>query len=110
MEKELQTLGKDQRMAEWVQHVSECRSSGLTVWEWCKQHEIKGKTYYYWQHRIWDSINESRSSQFVQIPVGAASASQVTAARIRINGAEAEIVAGTDAATIEAVCRALREC
>lgn len=110
MEKELQTLSKDQRMAEWAQRVSECRSSDLTVRKWCEQHEISEKTYYYWQHRIWESIKESRNSQFVQIPVKTASASQNTAVRIRINGAEAEIFAGTDAATIEAVCRALREC
>jgi len=110
MEKELQTLGKDQRMTEWAQRVSECRSSGLTVRKWCEQHEINEKTYYYWQHRIWESINESRSSRFVQISSETASVSQNTAVRIRINGAEAEILAGTDAATIEAVCRALRKC
>ena len=110
MEKELQTLGKDQRMEKWAQRVSECRSSGLTVRNWCEQHRINEKTYYYWQRRIWESMNESRSSRFVQIPVEAASAGQNTAVRIRINGAEAEIRAGTDAATIEAVCRAFREC
>ena len=110
MEKELQTLGKDKRMTEWAQRVSECRGSGLTVRNWCGQHGIKEKTYYYWQRRIWESMNESRSSRFVQIPVETASAGQNTAVRIRINGAEAEICAGTDAETIEAVCRALREC
>ena len=110
MEKGLQSLDKTQRMEEWAQRVSECRSSGLTVRKWCEQHEINEKTYYYWQRRIWESMNESRSSRFVQIPVETASAGQNTAVRIQINGAEAEICAGTDAATIEAVCRALREC
>lgn len=97
-------------MTEWAQRVSKCRSSGLTVRKWCEQHEINEKTYYYWQSRIWESINESRSSRFVQISSETASISQNTAVRIRINGAEEEIRAGTDAATIEAVCRALREC
>jgi P2-related tail formation protein len=110
MEKSLQSLGKNQRMEEWAQRVSDCRSSGLTVRNWCEQHGINEKTYYYWQRRIWETMNESRSSRFVQIPVEAASAGQTAAVRIRINGAEAEIRAGTDAATIEAVCRALREC
>jgi hypothetical protein len=55
-------------------------------------------------------MNESRSSRLVQIPLETATAGQDMAVRIRINGAEAEIRAGTDAATIEAVCRALREC
>jgi P2-related tail formation protein len=110
MEKSLQSLGKNQRMEEWAQRVSDCRSSGLTVRNWCEQHGINEKTYYYWQRRIWETMNESRSSRFVRIPVETASVGQNTAARIRINGAEAEICAGTDAATIEAVCRALREC
>ena len=110
MEKGLQSLDKTQRMEKWAQRVSECRSSGLTVRKWCEQHEINEKTYYYWQRRIWESMNESRSSRFVQIPAETATAGQNTAVRIRINGAEAEICVGTDAATIEAVCRALREC
>ena len=110
MEKDLQLLGENQRMAEWAQRVSECRSSDLTVRKWCEQHEISEKTYYYWQHRIWESMNEPRSNQFVQIPVETAAAGQNAAVRIRINGAEVEILSGTDAATIEAVCRALREC
>jgi len=110
MEKNLQLLGKNRRMEEWSQRVTECRSSGLTVRNWCEQHGINEKTYYYWQRRIWDSMNKSRSSRFVQIPAEAVSVGQNTAVRIRINGAEAEICAGTDATTIEAVCRALREC
>ena len=110
MEKGLQLLGEAQRIEEWAQRVSECRSSGLTVRKWCEQHEINEKTYYYWQRRIWESMNESQNSRFVQIPAEAATVGQNAAVRIRINGAEAEILAGTDAATIEAVCRALREC
>jgi hypothetical protein len=110
MEKDLQLLGKNQRMAEWAQRVSECRSSGLTVRQWCEEHGINEKTYYYWQHRIWESMNESRNGRIVQIPADGVAAGQNAAVRIRINGAEAEIRAGTDAATIEAVCRALRKC
>lgn len=110
MEKDLQLLGKNQRMEKWAQRISECRSSGLTVRHWCEQHEINEKTYYYWQRRIWESMNESRSGRFVQVPAEPISADQNMAVRIRINGAEAEICAGTDAATIEAVCRAFRAC
>jgi transposase-like protein len=110
MEKDLRLLGKNQRMEEWAQRVSECRSSGLTVRNWCEQHEINEKTYYYWQRRIWESMTESRSGRFVQIPAETATAGQNMAVRIRIHGAEAEICAGIDAAAIEAVCRALRTC
>lgn len=110
MEKDLQSLGKNQRIAEWAQRVSECRSSGLTVRKWCEQHEINEKTYYYWQRQIWESMKEPQNNRFVQIAAETVSAGQTAAVRIRINGAEAEIRLGTDAATIEAVCRALRKC
>lgn len=107
MEKDLQTLGKKQRMAEWVQHVSECRRSGLTVRRWCEQHEISEKTYYRWQRRVWESMNEPQGSRFVQIPVEPTTG-RTAVARIHIGEAEAEIYAGADAATVEAVCRALK--
>ena len=62
MEKDLQLLGKNRRMEKWAQCVSKCRSSGLTVRNWCEQHGINEKAYYYWQNRIWKSMNEPRDN------------------------------------------------
>ena len=32
--------------AEWTEKIRQCRESGLTVAEWCRQNSINPKTYY----------------------------------------------------------------
>ena len=39
-------------LLEWSQRVAECRSSGLSVTRWCAEHEIKPKTYFNWQKKV----------------------------------------------------------
>ncbi|MBM7615156.1 IS66 family insertion sequence element accessory protein TnpA [Alkaliphilus hydrothermalis] len=36
------------RINEWRQIISECRSSGKTIRDWCKENSIKSSQYYYW--------------------------------------------------------------
>lgn len=38
----------------WRERVRECKTSGLTVAEWCEQNHINKKTYFYWQKQVWD--------------------------------------------------------
>ena len=33
----------------WRERVRECKTSGLTVAEWCEKNHINKKTYFYWQ-------------------------------------------------------------
>ena len=42
----------DLLMREWAQMVRECRSSGLTVKEWCANNGVNIKTYYYRLKRV----------------------------------------------------------
>ena len=37
------------KVAEWSEKVQACRSSGLTVKEWCEQNHVCAKTYYTWE-------------------------------------------------------------
>lgn len=39
----------------WRQRVIECRSSGLTVKQWCENNNIHFKLYCYWQRKVWDA-------------------------------------------------------
>ena len=39
----------------WKDRISECKTSGLPVTEWCRKNELTKAKYYYW-HKI---INES---------------------------------------------------
>lgn len=40
------------RLEQWTSLVQSCSDSGLTKAEWCRQNNIKIKTYYYWQRRV----------------------------------------------------------
>ena len=37
------------KLAEWSERVQACRSSGLTVRDWCEQNHVCSKTYYTWE-------------------------------------------------------------
>ena len=64
------------KMAEWRIRIGECRNSGQTIKEWCRENDICLKTYYKWQRLIWDAETENRSIeaikpggiQFAEIP------------------------------------------
>ena len=36
----------------WKQRIIECRSSGKSVKEWCKEHDLDFTTYYRWERKI----------------------------------------------------------
>ena len=40
----------------WKQRIIECRSSGMSVREWCKEHGLDFTTYYRWERKILASI------------------------------------------------------
>ena len=39
----------------WRQRVIDCRSSGLTVKQWCEDNNVHYKLYCYWQRKVWDA-------------------------------------------------------
>ena len=39
-------------LQEWSSKIAECRSSGMSVRDWCAEHGIAAKTYYYWEKRF----------------------------------------------------------
>ena len=44
---EIRTVKRQLMLEEWEKQVVDCRSSGLTVQEWCRQNGVNDKTYYY---------------------------------------------------------------
>ena len=40
----------------WKQRIIECRSSGKSVKEWCKEHNLDFTTYYRWERKILASM------------------------------------------------------
>ena len=48
----VQGLKHAARLQEWSGKVAECRSSGIGVKAWCREHGISLKTYYNWERQI----------------------------------------------------------
>ena len=40
------------KIQEWREIVWECRHSGQRVGQWCKEHGISDKTFFYWQRKL----------------------------------------------------------
>lgn len=49
----VQKLTHEVRLQQWRQIVTDCRSSGQSIKDWCEKHEINIKTYYHWQKQVY---------------------------------------------------------
>lgn len=110
MSSALQTLNEQNKAAGWAVRIAECRNSGLSVREWCSEHNVCAQTYYRWQKRLFEMARAQQEVRFAEVtPVQSAHPNKV-AVTVRIAGAEAEICNGADAATVETVLRILKSC
>ena len=110
MNKDLQTLNGQNRLALWAGRISECRSSGQSVKVWCAENGICEQTYYKWQRRLFEMAQAQQEVQFAEVtPVLPVTCGNV-AVTVRIAGAVADIHSGADAATVETVLRILKSC
>ena len=114
MEQGLQKLNAENRLAEWTRRIAECRSSGVSVRQWCQEHGCTEKTYYYWQRRIFKLAQEQKQPEFAEISnrafVRASSYSPSIVATVEIQGARVHIHPGADEQTLGALLRALSSC
>ena len=53
------TVRAEYRMQNWAVLIEECRASGLTNKEFCRQHGISEKSYYYWLRKLRDHVAEA---------------------------------------------------
>lgn len=105
----LQKRNHQNKVALWAERVADCRSSGLSVREWCSKHDISTPSYYRWQKRVFDLSRAHCEPEFAEI-IRPPSSSPEIAVTVRCNGVEANIHNCADTATIEAVLRVLRSC
>ena len=102
-------------LLEWSQRVAECRSSGLSVTRWCAEHDIKPKTYFNWQKKVFAVMIEQQRQQleapeepehiFVELP--ALPVQNNLIASVRIGEASLEVYSGADADVVAALCKAM---
>ncbi len=96
---------KDKR-EHWRAHSEAWQESGQTQGEYCKQHELKLKTFAYWRRRF---KAESTTVRLVQLPTGTLQQSQGSTLRLLIDGRYTiEVADGFNPATLSRVLEVLR--
>ena len=95
-------------ISEWSEMVRACRSSGLTVQQWCNSNGINIKTYYYRLRKVRKALCEE-THDIVQIPLNTVN-SAVAASSIKINivNLNVELPDTISAATLVSVIEALK--
>ncbi len=110
-----------QNLMEWSRRVADCRSSGMSVTHWCAEHNVKPKTYYNWQKKVFAAMLAQQqaemsdaSPRFAELPPPA-DEKQPTAAEkqrdlvasVRIGDASLEVYGGASAEIVSALCKVL---
>ena len=110
-----------QNLMEWSRRVADCRSSGMSVTRWCTEHNVKPKTYYNWQKKVFAAMLAQQqaemsdaSHRFAELPLPADEKQLTTAekqrdlvASVRIGDASLEVYGGASAEIVSALCKVL---
>ena len=90
------------RAQTWAMLIQECNNSGLTKREFCQQHGISEKSFYYWLRKLRSHMAETAGPQLVQLESASLPDDML---QIQYRGAELKLPASVD---IEAVAMLLR--
>lgn len=52
----------------WQGNVAECRSSGLSVRQWCKENQVSPQTYYQWEIEVLEHASKEQAA-FAEVPL-----------------------------------------
>ena len=108
-----QVIVKDtNKLTEWERRISSCRSSGMTVQDWCTANGLAIKTFYYWNNKInklHQNINGT-GNIFYEVGSGIITPTYGIAATVEFSGLKATVHNGADEATLSAMFRALKSC
>lgn len=99
---EIALVKKQVIKAEWAERIRQCRESGLTVTEWCRQNDINPKTYYYHLRKIRKEICEQIPVPVMNIP------EEFHSVKISIGDMIAEIPEGISEQMMTSLIRAMR--
>ena len=107
----LQRVNRQQRLAEWSRRVEACRSSGLTVVQWCQENGIAVSTYFSWQKKVFQALKEVHEITFAEVPVLEYSQpSWHVAASVEVSGIQIQVYEGADTNTLQALLQAAKSC
>ena len=110
-----------QNLMEWSRRVADCRSSGMSVTRWCSEHNVKPKTYYNWQKKVFSAMlaqqeaeTSDSSSRFAELPPPAEKTLSTAVekqmdlvASVRVGDASLEVYGGASEEIVSALCKVL---
>ena len=94
------------RMQNWAGIIRERQESGLTVKDYCAQHGIAEKTYYYWLRKLRAAAAETMEPQLVRLHEN--SNKDELMIHIRYGTAELKLPEDVDLRAVTALLNALR--
>ena len=97
---------EEYRLQQWGQIVQQCRESGLSNRDFCRQNGITEKTYYYWLRKLRMAAAGKDSPRIVELERQDSGGDMIC---IRFRNAEMTLPAGTDADAITAILRSLQK-
>ena len=65
-------MGRKNGVEKWKTLIEEQQNSGLSIREWCQQHQIDKTRYYYWRRRIQSQEQEKDEIQFAELSLSTA--------------------------------------
>ena len=97
--------------------IQECRGSGLSVSEWCRQRGVTTATYYHWERELLTGVRKngappSTAVTFAELPEPKKMSRNVSerCATLRIGNASLDIYPGCDAEQLRLLVGLLRLC
>lgn len=93
------------RAQQWAMVIQECNASGLSNREFCRQHGISEKSFYYWQRKLRTQIVETAVPQLVPLEPAPVSDDVL---QIQYRGAELKLPAGVDMDAVTALLRSIQ--
>ena len=106
MEKSLQTLNRQEKVAVWSERIAACRSSGISVRAWCEGNGISTASYYKWQKKLF-CLAAQTAPQFAEVCVAPAAKISAT---VHLGNVSVDIHSGADAETTAMVLQILQSC
>ena len=110
-------LKHEAKKQEWSMSIQECRSSGLSVSEWCRQRGVTTATYYRWERELLTAADQAPCSAvpavtFAELPEPKKMSRNVSerCATLRIGSACLDIYPGCDAEQPRLMVELLRLC
>ena len=110
-------LKHEAKKLEWSLSIQECRGSGLSVSEWCRQRGVTTTTYYRWEREILTGVRRngtppSTTVTFAELPEPKKMSRNVSerCATLHIGNASLDIYPGCDAEQLRLLVELLRLC